>query len=400
MVCWIGYALAGYHMARAVAAGFGDALLRLGQGKFNDATVFVHCRLRETLWLATLGLLFIAAQRLFSHLIRGRFQRGRWALNGAAGFVFLNLWIGAAMNTALFWGAMGAGAGLENQMQFHLKRILSAENPIATRAVLVGSSQTRAEIDEDMLNQLLGTNLWTTELHFPGSHAYDLLLIERQLRRVNPRFVICYVSEGYFYAGSRGGTLPTFLSFRDLRDGLHRGAQHYLSNEEILSGLLGDVMPLFRCRGVVAQRVLGPATVELKQLQYDSSLQADLEARARQAARGFQINAESQFQKQAFEDFVARCQLADRRVILLTGGFNPILARQIQPAVRADMLRFLNELKNRHPLVTIVPETDLPEQTPADYSDLNHVNPEAQRRFTQRLANLLADFLAKEQRGD
>ena len=260
---------------------------------------------------------------------------------------------------------------------------------------MVGSSQTRAEIDEDLLNKLLGTNLWTTELHFPGSRGYDLLLVERQLRRINPQIVICYVTEGYFYSGSHNETPPNFLSFGDIQDGLHRGAQHYLSNEEILSGLLGDALPLFRCREVVAQRVLGSAMVQLKQQQYDTSLSSDLDARAREFAASYRIDKESEFQKQAFEDFVARCQRANRRIILLVGGYNPLLARRINPAIRADMLNFLNQLQIHYSLVFLVREGDLAEQTPANYEDLSHVDKETQRRFTTALAKFLTNFMAE-----
>lgn len=152
---------------------------------------------------------------------------------------------------------------------------------------------------------------------------------------------------------------------------------------------------MFRLREVLALRLLGAATVQLKQRQYDAALQADLEARARQFAPAYRLNAESEFQQRAFEDFVARCGRAGRRVMVLTGQFNPLLARQLDPAVRADMLAFLNRLKARHPHLVLVPETDLPPQTPADYEDLSHVNPAAQRRFSTALAGLLARLLAE-----
>ena len=395
IIGWIVYAVARQRIAAAIAGRFGETLLKFGQGKIRDANLFIQHRLSEGLWLAILALLLVFVQWLCNRLARARIRRERWVVQGMAAFVLLNLWIAAAMNTALFWGAMGAGAGVQNLMQFHFKRILAEENSVTDQAVLVGSSQTRAEIDEDLLNKLLGTNLWTTELHFPGSRGYDLLLVERQLRRINPQIVICYVTEGYFYSGSHNETPPNFLSFGDIQDGLHRGAQHYLSNEEILSGLLGDALPLFRCREVVAQRVLGSAMVQLKQQQYDTSLSSDLDARAREFAANYRINKESEFQKQAFEDFVARCQRANRRIILLVGGYNPLLARRINPAIRADMLYFLNQLQSRYSLVTLVPEANVAEQTAADYEDLSHVDKETQRRFTTALAKFLTNFMAE-----
>lgn len=396
MIAWIIYLFAKHQIVIAIAARFSETLLRVGQGKIRDAGPFIQNRLYETLWLTTLTLFLVFVQWLCNRLIRARIRRERWAIEGAIGFVLLNLWICAAMNTALFWGVMGAGAGVQNLMQFHFKRVLAEENSLTNRAVLVGSSQTRAQIDEDLLNQLLGANLWTTELHFPGSHGYDLLLIERQLHRINPQIVICYVTEGYFYRGSQGETPPNFLSFADIGDGLHRGAQHYLSNKEIFSGLLGDCMPLFRCREVLALRLLGSRITQLKQQEYDISLQSDLNARASEISGDFRLNQESEFQKQAFEDFVVRCQRANRHILLLVGGYNPLLARRINPDIRADMLNFLNQLQIHYSLVSLVRESELAEQTPANYEDLSHVDKETQHRFTTALAKFLTNFMAED----
>jgi hypothetical protein len=394
---WLGYALAGRRVAQAVAGRFGGVLLRLGQDKFNDPTVFVQHRLREALWLATLVLLWIAAHWLLDRLIRGRIGCGRGVVHGVTGFVCLNLWIGAASHTALFWGVIGAGAGIQNLMQFHFKRILLEENPAPRRAVLMGSSQTRAQIDENLLNQQLGTNLWTTELSFPGVQGYDLLLMERQIRRANPQLVICYVSEGYFYASSSSVTVPGFLQFRDVPDGLRRGGLRYLPGKGIFFGLVGDLLPLIRCREALAQRLFGPTIVGLQQQQYDRSLPSDLEARARGTASAYHLSAEADFEKQAFEDFVARCQQANRQVVLVVGSCNPILARQINPALHADMIRFLDRLKSRYSRVVLVPQSGLAEQTPADYVDLTHVNLDMQRRFSANLANWLARLLSQKQ---
>ncbi len=394
---WVGYALAGRLVALVVAGRFGSVLLRLGQGKVSDPTPFVQYRLREALWLVTLVLLWIAAHGLLDRLIRTRIKYCRGVVHGVAGFACLNLWICAASNTALFWGAIGVGSGIQLQMQFHFKRILLEENLMPRRAVLMGSSQARAQIDEEILNQRLGTNLWTTELSYAGVQGYDLLLLERQIRRANPQVVVCYLSEGYFYQGSTSATLPWFFQFRDVLDSWRRGGFRYLVGKNIRAGLLGDLLPLFRCREALAQRLFGPAIVNLKQLQYDRSLQADLEARARENARAFHLSAESDFEKQAFEDFVARCQQANRQVVLLVGGYNPILARKIDPAIRADMMRFLDRLKSRYSCVVLVPQGDLPEQTPADYEDLNHVNPDMQRRFTANLADQLPKLLSPGQ---
>lgn len=391
---WLGYALAGGWLAQRVATRFGGVLMRIGQGKFSDASVFVQGRLREVLWLATLLLLWIVAHQVVDRMWRGRggSQRWRWVAHGVAGFVFLNVWVGCAANTALFWGVLGAGGGVQNYMQFQFKRVMAEEVNAPMRAVFVGSSQTRAQIDERLLNERLGTNLWTTELHFPGSKAYDLLLIEPQLTRARAQFVVCYFTEGYLYTGSHGETPPNFLSFAQLPDAWRRGALKHLSGDEVGYGLLGDALPLFRCREIVSQRLLGAAAAQMKQAQYDAALPADLDTRARDSARSFRMDADADFQKRAFEDFVIRCEQAGRKVVLLEGGYNPVLTRQMDPALRTDMIEFLNGIAARHANVVLVPASELPEQTAADYDDLNHVSVPMQQRFTEHLATLMAGW--------
>ena len=405
LIAWAGYAVAGGRMAAWMAGRAGGALLRIGQGKFNDPAVFVQHRLSEALWLTTLLLVWIALHWFLARELRRRCasRTTPWVAQGLAGFILLNVWVGFAMHTALFWAVMGTGSGVENYMQFNFKRILFAENRSTMRAALVGSSQTRSEIDENLLNARLGTNLWTTELHFPGSKAYDLLLIETSLRRADPEIVICFFSENYLYAGSHGEVVPNFFGFASLPDAWRRGALPHLKARGVGYGLLGDVLPLFRCREIVSRRFLGPAISQLPQSAYDASLTVDLAQRARQMAPSYRIDAVSEFQKQAMADFVGRCQVDGRTVVLIDGGFNPLLMRAMDPAIRADMVTFLKDLQQQHTNVVVIPLAELVEQTPVDFEDLNHVTPDMQRRFTEALAGWLErrlPELTRRKRGD
>ena len=395
---WIGYALVGSWAARCVAARFGGLLSRIAKGKINDPGIFVQCCIRDLLWLMTLTLVWAGAHMAINLVIRGRSWSSLRAclVQGVAGFVLLNVWIAFAADTPLFWTVMGVGSGIENYMQFQLKRLIADEIQSPEIAVLVGSSQTCAQIDEGLLNQRLGRDLWTTQLHFPGSKAYDLLIIEPQLDHVRARLVICYFSEGYLYCGSHGETVPHFLRFSQLSDAWRRGAMSYLAKREVICGLIGDALPLFRCRGILTQRLLGSAIASLQQIRHDASLPRDLNARALQSAKEFHVDDESDFQKRAFEDFLDDCAKAHRRVILLTGGYNPVLTDVMNVAVRADMLRFLDQVQKRHPNVTVIPASKLPEQRPSDYEDLTHINPDMQKRFSEWLATLLEkDIRAK-----
>ena len=145
---WLGDAVAGHAVARLVAAHFGNLLLRIGQGKF----VPIPRGSCVTGWWNFSGwprwpwdwLSFIGG------LIRGcsggiRMSIGARIANGLLGFMTLNIWVGVAMNTILFWAVLGVGGGVQNLMQFEFKRILLEENRTPVRAVLMGNSQTRAE---------------------------------------------------------------------------------------------------------------------------------------------------------------------------------------------------------------------------------------------------------------
>jgi hypothetical protein len=391
LVGWGLFVVAGNNLSEFLAARVGDALLRFGRGKFTDASVFIQGRLQETLWLTTLSFLWVVAHRFVNaRLIRPNASpTRRWTAHAVLGFVSLNVWIAFAMQTVLFWGVLGAGAGHENYAQFQFKRRLAAEINAPMRAVLVGSSQTRAQIDEQLLNEQLAPKLWTTELHYPGSKASDLVWIEPQLAVTKADLVICYLSEGYFFNGASGETTPQFLSFGESFDAQTREAWKYIPPGEIGYGLLGNALPLFRCCTALSQRLLGATMMQIRQVQYDAALDADLESRATKTATLFRRDDSSNFQMRALEDFVARCEQHDRRVVLLVGGYNPILARQLDPTMRPEMIRFLEELQSRHANLLLVSEHELPRQTVADYDDLNHASLDMQRRFTEALAQLL-----------
>lgn len=392
---WLGYALAGGKVAALVAEHFGGLLMRLGQGKFRDSAWFVQFRMMEVLWLATVALALAVAHWGFNLWLKRRWPTANWRgiANGMLGFVTLNIWVGTALNTALFWAVLGMGGGVQNLMQFQFKRILLEENRTPVRAVLMGNSQTRAEIKEEILNAELGTNFWATELHFPGSHGYDILLLEDQIRKARPDMVICYVTEIYFYGSSQGETPPNFLGLSDLPELWRLGGEHYLTWNELFSGLLGDICPIFRCRQVFAQRLFGSATAQIKQQQYDMSLNPDLGKRAEEHKSGLRISPESTFQKRAFELFVSDCEVSGRRIVLLEGGFNPLFERQIDPAIHQDMHEYLVGLQQRHHNVVLFPLSVLPKQTVKDYDDLDHVNPDMQQRFSLWLAEQIKPMI-------
>jgi len=321
-------------------------------------------------------------------------RRWNWIPHTAAAFVCLNLWFSQAERTILFWGLMWNGKETQNLAGFYLKLLLASENPAPVQAVLMGNSQTRAQIDEELLNPLLGSRLRTFELHYPGSGSYDMFLMQPLVSRLHPQYILCYVTEANFCGGSGSAIVPNFLTWMDLPDLIRRDRHQFISTQQTGYGLLGHTLPVFRLREVLAQRFLGREMSQFKQQRHNLALETSLAERARQAARGYEVSAGSQFQRRAFEDFTVRCQRANQHLIVLCGQMNPLLGDALAPHLREEMLLFLRSLESQHANVTIV--ENLPRQVAEDYEDLTHVTKPAQERFTRFLAEWLRDFLARD----
>lgn len=392
---WCAFGLGGRTFANAFAGRFGNALLKLGEGKVASAEDFLYHRMFESAWLATLILVWILVH--FSvQVLASRSTRLRpygWIAHCLAGFLALNLWLSQATQTAAFWICFWEGEQTQNLARFHIKLVLTGEQPAGPRAVLVGSSQTRAQIEEGILNAALAPKLRTTDLDYPGSKALDVLIMYEVVPRARPDYVIWYVSEADFYSGSSSEVIPNFLTLGDVPDLLGRGGFRFVPAERLGYGILGDILPVFRLREVLAQRVLGPETGYLQQQQYDTSLETDLAVRAQRAAKSYNVNSESRFQQRAMEDYIIRCQRSGRRVILIAGQLHPVLERALAPAIRPHMLSFLRELAEKYPNVTLIEK--LPEQSGEDYDDLTHVNRAAQVRFSRFLAAQLDVILVQ-----
>lgn len=401
LLAWIGYALLSRPLAAWMAHQWGAQLLHAGDGKFTDAAVFLQNRFREGAWLVTwLAVLLVATVWLGTVLQRRLPALWRWIPHSVAGFVALNLWVRLAMGTCLFWCLLWSGKGTtDNLTQFHIKRLLMDENPASVKAVLGGSSQVRAEIDDRLLNQALAPRVFATELHFPGNKGFDFLFLERALRRQEADVIVCYLSEGNFFGEGLSAGFALFFSWGDLADFLRLGGRPGWGAKGIGYGMLGDMLPLFRLRDALAQRLLGAETANIKQRQRDEALASNLEQRAADAAANYRAGPQTAFEMGAFEQFVARCQARRIAVVLCCGQLNPILSSKLDPALRPRMVSFLQQLAARHGNVTLVEPGALPVHSAEDYEDLTHVNRAAQERFTEAIVRVLAG-LARQRAGE
>src|ERR1051325_11157248 len=367
----------------------------MGEGKITAASSFVHHRFFEGLWLATLLLVWGGIHAAVAKWLSGKVPSRRAAIMRLVlALICLNLWLSQAERSVLFWGLLWQGKQTQNLTRFYIKLILARENPAPVQAALMGSSQVRAQIDEELLNSVMSGRLHTTELHYPGSKAHDVFLLQPIVSRIDPQYIICYVSEGDFYGGGASEGVPNFLTFAQLPALVRLGGHKFIPRREIAYGLLGNALPIFRLREVLAQRFFGPQIVQLKQQRYDAAIEADFAERARRAAKLYALNDQTQFQRRAFEQFVVRCRARNQRVIILCGQLNPLFGDALEPRFRQETLAFLRSLAARYSNVLFI--KNLPKQTPEDYEDLTHVLKPAQERFTRFLAERLLDLLNAE----
>lgn len=363
-----------------------------------DPVVFVQHRLVEGAWLVLLGLGLVMACAALKWVLAKweHFRCYGWIYCALTAFAALNVWTFAAMHTCLFWGALYTGQATANLAQFNFKKVLLKENSAGRQLLLLGSSQTLAQLDEDRLNRRFRDQIWTTELHFPAATGFDLLMIMRRLKGFPGQDIACYVSENSFYAPFYSESAPYFFSVADLPLLSSLGCLPQLIHRHFGYGIAGEVVPLFRCRGPLTDRVLGRTLGSLAQSEYDATLDTNLVKRAQELAPKFRLGHEQDLQKEAFELFIVEAAKQGRRVTILEGQFNPVLGSMIDPAVRPDMRKFLSRLAKDHPNVVLLREEVLPRQSAEDYgNDLTHVNHEGEARFT----DWFGDYLARNMLG-
>jgi hypothetical protein len=384
-------------VAAFLAARLGDRLLRMSDGKFTDPRRFVEMRLADLALLAAGICLLALGHIIVVWCVNRRVPlRYHWVAAAVSAFVCLNISAVMASHTALFWCALFSGKRTShNYTQYQIKSLLMNEIDAPAQAVLIGNSQTKAEIDQKLLNERLGTRLWTTELHFPGSRPYDVELSFSKLPYLHPKYVICYVTEGYFFSGTDSSGLIYFQNWQDLPEYYRLGGKLSIG-PNFVYGLLGDTIPIFRLREPLVARLLGFHLLNLPQEHYNEALNTNLEQRAAEAAQGYHAGADAEFEKRAFVALEQTCRARGSKLVLCVGQMNPILGRALIPSWRHDMVSFLRQLAKQDDNIILLDENDLPQQSEADYEDLTHVNLAAQARFSDYLAGVLNQLMTKQ----
>ena len=391
VITWVGVALTRSILSNALAARIGEGLIRASEGKISEPSIYILNRINDALFLGFFAFLIILLIGSLNGFYSRKpwFQSFGWIIQSIMIFLGINIWLSIAGQKNLFWAVLTQGADTHNLARFYFKKTLLAENKRPSQAILMGSSQTRAQIEEGYLNTLLGEKLFTTELHYPSSRCYDLLLTLRHIDSARMTNVICYLSESYFYLNTYSLAFPYFFRANDWSEALKIGALKHNSGRAISYAALGQVMALFRFREVLAQRFLGVPITQIEQNTYNTQLATDLEQRAISVALDYRQDDQSRFQMQALEQFVIECERRGLRLVICCGQLNPVLSRHLNPSMRAEMVAWLKDLQKRHSKMVLWFQEDLLIQTEKDYADLTHVTPDCQQAFTRRLAGLL-----------
>ncbi|MCX5815521.1 MAG: hypothetical protein NTX75_04665 [Proteobacteria bacterium] len=390
-VAWIAFFFLGEQIATFVNLYAGNMIMKALKGKIMDSKIFIYYRFKEAIILMFTFLcipMFLIALKVLWRRFGWRHE-SQWIIYAAGLFAAVNLWLVVAAQTALFWGLMWTG-GWQNISQFQFKNCLLRENKSPSKIILMGSSQTNAQINEDLINRELSPSVWSTELTFFGSKAFDLLLTFRYISKYSGYgTIVCYLSETYFYEGDYSTTSSIFFTPALLFDLAALDGFKAINLQDLVVGAAGYMLPLFRYRDVFARRILGDFIVNLQQNKFNAELEQDLEDRATRVAKGYKDGHASAFQKRALLLFLEECGRRQQKVFLLCGQVNPALARHMEPSLRKDMLTFLSSLPDRYPHVEVVCAEEMPRQNAEDYMDLTHVSPEMQVRFTQFLLEYL-----------
>lgn len=386
---------AGRQIVALLAGKFGEALMRVGDGKFTDPAAFVSGRIKEAVLIFYAFIAIVAAGLFIRRLFERFFPRlgARGIRDGLLLFIGLNVLAAACGKTVLFWSMFYDKVNIDSFAQFHIKRELFKESMGPRRAVLLGNSQTNRCIDEKILNSKLGGSLWATDFTQPGARGFDLLILKRDIPLRPGDWVISYFSEVMFYGVGSGIIPPKFLHFGDLDDLVELGGWNKLSPGSVKSGIAGRIIPLYRYRESISQRVLRGEITGIGQFRHDTSLVPDLEQLAADSASSLTVGSHSTFEKQAVMRMADEVAALGCKLIIIDGDVHPALEKHMSQSVRDDMKSFLSELKSRHPDTVVITDAGLYLQPTEDaYDDLVHFTDAAQAEFSENLAAFLEEM--------
>lgn len=406
-VYWAFDLLGGGFVAERLADRFGQTLFEKSRERITQPAEFITTRMREGLFFVALAAGMIGGAFLAAQIVRRRCApMWAWLPLSLIAFAAVNGVIAAAGETGTYWMVLFAGSGDSKQPEFQIARILHRDNTAKEKVVILGSSQGAAEIDDPTLNRQFGPRKHFANLSYAGSHTLDFLLFESWYAKQPPDVAICYLSELNLYTGVSGSRLLPLLKVSEWPTLRELNIGRFDIGDRVFNGYVASVLPAFQSRRSIEYFVYGTPAVERiiersKPHRDPASSPADGKEQQRAAARErlisslaatYAIDASTAFHKAALEMFIKRSQQAGTQVVLIVGQVNPILSEKIDPAVRRDFLDYMLRLETRFPGVVVLVDERLAHPE-SDYRDLMHITDEAQRRYTEKLSDVLRERL-------
>lgn len=390
---WAAYLAFGTAMSRLLASVAGDLVIAKTRGLIPDPQRFFLNSLQEAVLVATAILIVALILRLAGAAMkhRGYAASGRYVALAVLCFVCVNGLFVVAGTTTVFWISGYLAYPNYKQAFFNTNRTLLAKSAATTRVVIAGSSQGHSQFDAGLLNESYYPDVQFANLSYAGSSAWDLRLTLGQYASLKPDYVVTYISMMNFYDTNPGGSriipLVTWSTWPDVLRYRHDG---YIEHEDVFHAGLSLIFPAFKLRRSLDLSVFGPlAEKGFARPRTTRTRPTKRRSGASVYADRYELGEGSRYQQAAFIEFLDRNIAAHTRPVVVVGQVNPALERAVDPAIMADLRRFVAELQRRYEgAVTFVERGELRHEV-ADYDDYMHISNDERTRFTRQFADVM-----------
>ncbi len=417
---WVVYLLAAAALAEWLGARFGPQIISVSKGRILYPVEFAAGRGAEAIMLLTVLVALALAGRAMHRIVLRRVEPPwQWLPSSVVWLAVVNIFLWVAGGTALWWMVLYAANPNLQQPAFHMERIFLEESRAPNRLVVLGSSQGGSEIHTGELSLYGAPELRAANLSYAGATAADFLLIREHYRRIDPQYVVVYLSPLNFYAGVTGSRWLPLLTSAGLSTFRDTEVWELAEKPRLRQGVLGLGLPMFQQRMALQHAVFGGISVRgyirpadrpgrgsaagednvrtpgtggegaaggemppVGPVAVDSAVQ-------REAATFVVDTPGAAFLKRSMERYLLEEASRGLRIVVIDGQVNPLLSAALDSAVHADFEAFIDHLAGIHENVTVIRD-ELPSHSADEYVDLYHISGPARSDFTRALGDVLA----------
>lgn len=387
---WIGYFTLAGLLSTALARLVGSLITDKTRGLVPDPTLFFRQVLFESVVLLTTVLILVVIASYAPMLCRKYRIEGfyRYTLVSVLIFASVNVFVGMAANTTLYW--LGSYLAYPNLKQsFFNTNLTLLENAKTPKTVaIVGSSQGQSQFDAGIMNQAFYPETQFANLSYPGAKAWDFNLLFGKYQRLQPDVIVVYVSVMNFYDKTSGSSrIIPLVTASSLPEIIQYQKDGFIDQQDLIHGLISLALPLYQSRRNIELALLGPLAEKGFAIQR-ARAHTPLAEPKRHYADRFLISELSDYQKLSFQSFVARNLDAGFKVVVVKGQVSPKLEKRLQPGILEDYEQFIDDTKAQFPTARILDES-VPRHVTAVYDDFMHINNTERASFTKSIIKLI-----------